>query len=279
MQVITNKHVAIHKLSAFAGATTSDHKPVLGICSARLFTKIRNDTMRDAPLFSPRASGAAAAAAGVDAGGGKGKKKSKKKDKKKDKRGSSVSGDHIRRQSTNSRFSEAAVRTAVVRFSRMQARGLKSADLNGKSDPYLKFHAVPFRDYLVNAVNVSKKKKATLNPEWKNTDVPELATVLCNNAQLKELVIAVSLWDHDVSSPDDPLGDALIPIGAFLPEGADPAACTDIPPQKFNKRLTLHGQQSNNGAELGYIRGMVSVTWQWDAGFAGDDSPNACAVQ
>jgi Ca2+-dependent lipid-binding protein len=217
---------------------------VRGILSARLCDKIRNDTMPSAPS-SPVAKTNA----------------------------------KVRRQSTGKFAAHSAVRTAVVRFSAMRARGLKAADLNGKSDPYLKFQAVPFREYLVQPAYRSKVRKATLDPDWKYLDVPELHTVLRNNKQLKELVIAVSVWDHDVSSPDDPLGTVLIPIGSFVAPDSDADACTDIPPQKFNKRITLHGQQVHNGAELGYIRGMVSVTWQWDAGFGGDETREGCAVQ
>ncbi len=243
-QVITSTHITLHKLDSFEKASTSDHKPVRGILTARLSGKIHNDTMPSAP-GSPEA----------------------KADLTK-----------VRRQSTG-QLSHTAVRTAVVRFSHMRARGLKAADLNGKSDPYLKFQAVPFCDYLVQPAYTSKVRKATLDPDWRNLDVPELHTVLRTNEQLKELVIAVSVWDHDLSSPDDPLGDVLIPIGSFVPADADPDACTDIPPQKFNKRITLHGQQVHNGVELGYVRGMVSVTWQWDAGSGGVEKRDECAVQ
>jgi len=183
------------------------------------------------------------------------------------------------RSDSGASFADAAIRTAVVRFSRLQAKGLKAADINGKSDPYLRFHSVPHRDYLAKSTYSSKKKKATLNPQWNNSDVPEIVTVLQNNEQLKKLVIVISLWDHDVSSADDPLGHVIVPIGNFLPSDADGEECSDVPPRKFNKRITLHGQQSSDQGDLGYIRGMVSITWQWDAGIGGDDKRNSCSVQ
>ena len=178
-----------------------------------------------------------------------------------------------------SRFAEASVRTAVVRFTRVKVSGLKAADMNGLSDPYLRFHAVPHRDYLARTELVSKIKKKKLDAEWKNNEIPTLSTILRNNEQLRQLVIAISIWDHDVSSQDDPLGDILVPVGNFMPVDANPTECSDVPPQRFNKRITLHGQQAAGGKELGYLSGSISVTWQWDTDEDADDAKDECSVQ
>ncbi len=249
MQGVTNDHITLHRLEHIPQASTSDHKPVRAVLSARLFSKIKMDgRLRTQPLPQDTAGAIPARRGSLGAPPG-------------------------------GRFSEESVRTAVVRFTRMQARGLKAADLNGLSDPYLQFHAVPFTDYLLRTDLQSKVKKKTLDAEWKGSEVPELPTILRNNAELRHLVIVVSVWDHDVSSEDDPLGDVIIPIGSFVDPNADPNECTDVPPQKFNKRLTLHGQQIHKDKDLGYLTGAVSVTWQWDAHVAEEGNTEECSIQ
>lgn len=89
------------------------------------------------------------------------------------------------------------------------AENLLPSDLNGFSDPYLKFY--------VNAEKgepawKTKTVKKTLNPTWNDT-----GTIQVGNRMYDTLVIRVMDWDS--TSADDTIGWASLPLSQVDPKG------------------------------------------------------------
>ena len=83
------------------------------------------------------------------------------------------------------------------------ASGLKAADANGKSDPYVKLT-------LAGTTKQSKTIKKTLDPVWNES--------FTWKGVLKDLVadpMQLHAWDYDFMSKDDPLGFASISLAAL----------------------------------------------------------------
>ncbi len=62
-----------------------------------------------------------------------------------------------------------------IDFRGFSAAGLRSADINGKSDPYIAFHAHPPTIFTasVDKPGRSNHKNATLDPVWDDNDIRE----------------------------------------------------------------------------------------------------------
>jgi hypothetical protein len=87
-------------------------------------------------------------------------------------------------------------RQKVVKLRIMEARGVKKADLFGKSDPYCVVH---WRGREIFRTEVMNK---TLDPKWEDGEAIELVMpVKPASAQL-----VLSVWDNDKGSTDDFLG-------------------------------------------------------------------------
>lgn len=89
----------------------------------------------------------------------------------------------------------------VLRVLLKRAQGLKAADMNGKSDPYVKLSAATVKN------KKSKTIKATLDPTWNETiDLPgRLGDFHTSGLQLR-------VFDWDFIGSDDPLGDLHVPL-------------------------------------------------------------------
>jgi len=94
--------------------------------------------------------------------------------------------------------------TGTLRARLFAGRNLFAADLNGKSDPYVRFEIGGTRTKF-------KKKSSTLNPDWYQTkDIPL--------ASLESATLQISVYDHDLIGKDELLGTASVNISSLVPE-------------------------------------------------------------
>ncbi|CAH0480841.1 unnamed protein product [Peronospora belbahrii] len=91
----------------------------------------------------------------------------------------------------------------AVHVTLVKAVDLPSADLNGKSDPYVIFK-------VATVTRQSSIIPATLNPEWK----PEETFYFIAN-DLNTDVLDVQVFDHDRFSKDDKIGFCTVPLSKF----------------------------------------------------------------
>lgn len=90
----------------------------------------------------------------------------------------------------------------------IEARGLRAADSNGKSDPYCRVH-------LNKHDTANKHKTATiktnLNPTWN-----ESVTFYPNDLQLESDRLVFQVFDKDLMSKDDLLGTVKLSLANFF---------------------------------------------------------------
>ncbi|ETV80101.1 hypothetical protein H257_06494 [Aphanomyces astaci] len=132
-----------------------------------------------------------------------------------------------------------------IKLSDVSATNLDAMDMNGQSDPYIKFYcAVP--DLLLPDENKHPQTavlKNTLNPTWDDGQVPALQ-LKCQLNQLVRLHLVLVIMDWDATSADDPLGQAVV----YLPDCYEPGESVpfDVPVVRA-------------GIKAGSIRGKVSI--------------------
>ena len=100
---------------------------------------------------------------------------------------------------------EAADRSGVLRIHVSHAVGLKAADLNGKSDPYIKVH-------LNGEAQQTKVVKRTLHPRFK----ADLRFQVADLAALAEESVNVEAFDYDMIGAHDLLGRASVQLHTHL---------------------------------------------------------------
>ena len=140
-------------------------------------------------------------------------------------------------------------------FESLSGHDLKSADVTGKSDPYVVFSAdalarAPTTKTNANARWKTSTVKSTLNPTWKKEDVPALPLLVSDGRVLRREHLMFRVMDYDATSADDAIGYGrmyLGPLGDALAEGKTEAAVELAVP------LTLHGRRA------GELRGKVLV--------------------
>ncbi|SPN96938.1 probable putative transmembrane protein [Cephalotrichum gorgonifer] len=92
----------------------------------------------------------------------------------------------------------------TLRVDVLDAQDLQAADRNGKSDPFCKF------EFNGQEVHKTKTQKKTLNPVW--NEFFEVAVPSRLGADF-----TVSVWDWDLASQPDPLGNAEISLAHLEP--------------------------------------------------------------
>ncbi|XP_057693877.1 synaptotagmin-B-like isoform X3 [Corythoichthys intestinalis] len=81
----------------------------------------------------------------------------------------------------------------------LEAKNLKSTDINGSSDPYVKVQlALDKRKW--------KKKKSTIKKNTLNPYYNEAFTFKVTLEQIRRVNLVISVWDHDPMTPNDPTG-------------------------------------------------------------------------
>ena len=134
---------------------------------------------------------------------------------------------------------------------KMKATKCKAMDTLGKSDPYVIFASSPpkllqnARDGKANPA--TRVVAATLDPEWKDTQVPNLLVGSSSREQLDNAHIIIAVIDYDVGNPDDPMGYAIIPLSRL-------SRATG--PVEFREQLIYHGQ-----LDAGTITGTLTMLW------------------
>jgi hypothetical protein len=141
-----------------------------------------------------------------------------------------------------------------IRVTNLKASNCKAMDPLGGSDPYVVFASAPdglLRD--ARSAKVSPKTRvisSTLNPEWKDAQVPNLLVGSSSVQQLDTAHLVLAVIDYDTTSADDPMGYAIIPLSK-LSRADGPVA--------FSEELNFHGQ-----LEAGTITGTLEMLWPKD---------------
>eukprot|EP00232_Nephroselmis_pyriformis_P023304 CAMPEP_0182859364 /NCGR_PEP_ID=MMETSP0034_2-20130328/4251_1 /TAXON_ID=156128 /ORGANISM="Nephroselmis pyriformis, Strain CCMP717" /LENGTH=1015 /DNA_ID=CAMNT_0024990959 /DNA_START=1 /DNA_END=3044 /DNA_ORIENTATION=+ len=119
----------------------------------------------------------------------------------------------------------------------VEARGLLAMDLNGFSDPYAKI--------TVGTQSVmTKPQKKTLSPRWDETFVFPIGGA----DRWQKLHMSVILWDEDITSADDHMGEFRWPL--------EDAPCCDSAPQ--GKWVQLLGSKPSSHSR---DHGEAFVVW------------------
>ncbi|KAA6356423.1 MAG: hypothetical protein EZS28_048050, partial [Streblomastix strix] len=122
----------------------------------------------------------------------------------------------------------------IVEITILGILNIKSTDIDGKSDPYIKV--------ILNNENLrqTKKVKNTLNAEYNETFKFDFDPKL-----IKERKIKLELWDYDRFSADDLVGQTTIPL-------------SDLTYQKIQKRLQFKGVNNLYNQDVGQIDVIAS---------------------
>lgn len=137
---------------------------------------------------------------------------------------------------------------ATMKFRALKGFDLKAADLNGLSDPYVVFVAPFLADHKVQTPHIPN----TLNPEWKDADVPALPLACNGTTRLAMQYLMLGVVDRDVGSEDDYIGGGVLMMRDFLRGGA---GVVHDQWQAFNLALTSGGQAA------GRLTGEVQISW------------------
>jgi hypothetical protein len=138
-----------------------------------------------------------------------------------------------------------------VTFSQLRAANLRSSDINGLSDPYIRFvckellwseQRVATRDIRPRDCPRTPTVKASLNPTWAQP-VKTLGTVQGGICAVQQMQFFIVLWDEDSVSQDDELGCAVLPMNSVC----------DGKPHEFLLEV------EKNGSNAGTICGTVQV--------------------
>jgi len=105
-------------------------------------------------------------------------------------------------------------------FSNLECKNLLAQDLNGLADPYLVLYS---KDIFPlekgsspnNPVARTKVVFRSLNPAWKG-QVIETPLPTVNPEDLKGMSVALSIWDFDSLSHDDPMGEVVFNLDDII---------------------------------------------------------------
>jgi Ca2+-dependent lipid-binding protein len=141
-----------------------------------------------------------------------------------------------------------------IKITNLQAQDLRAADLNGLSDPYCVFISTLMVDPSGKVKTATKPK--TLNPEWADSDVPDISLKYSSLDFLGERCITVTVWDSDLLSANDLIGQGRISLKPLI--DAKLAESNSVVP--FELKLTFNG-----AAKAGTLKGMMSLVGSVDA--------------
>jgi hypothetical protein len=124
----------------------------------------------------------------------------------------------------------------------LAGHGLVASDMDGKSDPYVRFVTDPPRGLVPPAKRgwggaghvATRYRPKTLDPVWEHRDIPMLRTHGTHGYQLRQSHLFMCVYDHDPVSGDDPMGTAVVWLGDFL--GSEPAEF-DVPVVRWGKAV------------------------------------------
>ena len=102
----------------------------------------------------------------------------------------------------------AAPPAGILRVTLHRASGLRPADLNGLSDPYVKLQVRPSH----GGTRKTKVCSRQLDPVWDET----FAYGGCSLAEARRQTLLLEVWDRDLIGRDDALGTAEVPCATLL---------------------------------------------------------------
>ena len=102
----------------------------------------------------------------------------------------------------------AAPPAGILRVTLHRASGLRPADLNGLSDPYVKLQVRPSH----GGTRKTKVVSRSLDPVWEET----FAYGGCSLAEARRQTLLLEVWDRDLIGRDDALGTAEVPCATLL---------------------------------------------------------------
>jgi len=137
----------------------------------------------------------------------------------------------------------------VIVISDLKAKDLLSADANGKSDPYIVFRSEGVIEHdSANKGPKTNKKFGTLDPHWKDEDVPALQCQINDREALSRSSLQLVLFDWDAMNENDLLGFVALSL-ADLMDGSE---------VKFKENVICFGKHH------GTIEGKIRLAWPED---------------
>ena len=103
----------------------------------------------------------------------------------------------------------------------------------------------------------------TLEPKWKDETVPTLLVQSADVAELEKCHLILAVFDQDVGSADDLMGQVVLPLAEFVKAGKT----------AFDRTITL------NGTYAGKIKGYIEVAWPDENGNRPENSVKKKAVR
>eukprot|EP00455_Lapot_gusevi_P051406 TRINITY_DN7650_c0_g1_i2.p1 TRINITY_DN7650_c0_g1~~TRINITY_DN7650_c0_g1_i2.p1 ORF type:complete len:636 (-),score=195.09 TRINITY_DN7650_c0_g1_i2:4-1911(-) len=134
----------------------------------------------------------------------------------------------------------------TITFQDLSARNLIAADVCGTSDPYVRFFGT-FLDPTEKPRTAAVDKN--LNPDWKDEDLPTLKSMVNNPDRLSQHHLMIAVFDHDLESKDDPIGNAYLMLKEVVPASLN----GDFTPFELN---LYHA-----GLPAGTLSGKIRLNW------------------
>lgn len=126
----------------------------------------------------------------------------------------------------------------------MSAAGLKAADLNGTSDPFIHFP----RQLMLEKFVRSKRVNKTLNPKWKNKHLSPLELVRNSLQFLERALLLFQIRDFDRLTANDPIGCGFIEMRYCV--------------RKLNKWVKFKRNLTDNGKDAGVFMGEIKLEYK-----------------
>ena len=151
-------------------------------------------------------------------------------------------------------------RSPEIWITNLRGERLVPMDFNGKSDPYVRFYSHPpdmlrvrsrhghiKRGHKKKVCPQTFRKNATLTPRWDDAEVPAMLVAQTNRDDVNRLSIILALFDWDLTSQDDLMGQICIPCSEFSVAGR-PVHFGPLP-------LALHGRSA------GTVEFDIEMVW------------------
>jgi Ca2+-dependent lipid-binding protein len=137
---------------------------------------------------------------------------------------------------------------ATINIRRLEGSSLLAADMNGLSDPYVKF----IGSFLANGSERTPHIDCTLNPRWEDEQVPVLRLQVNSARRLRQHHLLFAVYDYDAASADDSIGCAALPLGDVVMDGYP----------SFGEWRDFKLDLTAGGLRAGQLRGQIQVCWQ-----------------
>jgi len=135
---------------------------------------------------------------------------------------------------------------AHISFVTLKGKNLMAADTNGFSDPYM----LIMHPLLLKETLKTKTINKTLNPVWDPKTLPRLDLLANSAAYLQNQYIMFKLYDKDLTSKDDLIGFANVPLSACVEAGLK------------KKTAKFEVSVEKGGLPFGTLSGELKLEWE-----------------